>query len=427
MKINDKARRILWFSNTPGSGQHYLDKKVYGEGWISSLQTEVENNPACKLGFAFYNDEDLEPFEFNRTSYFPVRRLASTKNKRLLYRFIGKTEKDENVQNFLRIAERFEPDLIHIQGTENPFGLIQNHITHIPIVTSIQGNLTAYASKYFSGMKMPGLFRQIRAGYPYPIQDFRLFVRRSETEREILQKSRYVFGRTDWDRRICRVMAPQARYFKLEEMLRPGFYQARWRPPDNPAPIFFTTSSASFYKGFETLIQTARLLVKNGVRFAWQVAGLTAKDPLVKLITREQGVRDLEELNIRLLGRLSESELVKRMTAADMYIQVSHIENSPNSLCEAMLLGMPILATYAGGTSSLLEDKCTGTLVQDGDPFALAGGILEGVNSPRSLLKMAGEAYEVSHKRHDRPEIVSRLLQVYEEIIAFHQSSGAPA
>src|SRR5258705_10917611 len=38
---------------------------------------------------------------------------------------------------------------------------------------SIQGNLTVYEKKYFSGLNMPGLIRQLKAGYPFFSADYR--------------------------------------------------------------------------------------------------------------------------------------------------------------------------------------------------------------------------------------------------------------
>ena len=60
-----------------------------------------------------------------------------------------------------------------------------------------------------------------------------------------------------------------------------------------------------------------------------------------------------------------------------IYIAISHIENSPNSLCEALILGAPCIATNAGGTSSLIEDGNNGILIQDGDAYSMAGAIIE--------------------------------------------------
>ena len=42
-----------------------------------------------------------------------------------------------------------------------------------------------------------------------------------------------------------------------------------------------------------------------------------------------------------------------------------------------MLLGIPIIATYAGGLSTTIDNNVTGTLVNEGDPYVLAGAIFE--------------------------------------------------
>ena len=326
-------------------------------------------------------------------------------------------------------------------GPSIHFGLITRHITRIPIVVSIQGNLTVYNKKYFTGLNMPGLLRRLRSGYPFFQSDYQIWQKRAAIEREILRKTQYVFGRTDWDRRICLMLAPGADYFHVDEVIRPRFYgltrggmdrggltlegETREEGMDrgkvaNPAPIFLTTSSPSFYKGFETVIETARLLTGNGMSFTWLVAGLKEGDALVKLIRGEMGAADLGALQIRLLGILSEEELAGHLSTADVYVQVSHIENSPNSLCEAMLAGMPIVASFAGGTASLLRDGEQGVLVQDGDPYALAGAMEEMVKYPERYAPMAAEARRVALRRHDPEAILTGMLDRYVEIIKRH-------
>src|ERR1700730_8113410 len=113
--------KVLWFANTPGLGQHYLNLKSVTGGWLTSLQAEIEKSPACTLGYAFYSDQKIKPFQFNGTSYFPVQRIAHHKRKRFYHRIAGKTEYDENINNFLSIVASFKPDIINIHGTENSF------------------------------------------------------------------------------------------------------------------------------------------------------------------------------------------------------------------------------------------------------------------------------------------------------------------
>ncbi|HEY4155059.1 MAG TPA: glycosyltransferase family 4 protein [Puia sp.] len=426
MEKSEKRLRVLWFANTPGLSQPLLNDRTSGGGWISSLQSGVENSLRVDLGFVFYSDLQLDPFHLNKTDYYPIRRTAFTKSKRLLRRISGRAEYEENLARFLRIIKEFKPDIIHVHGTENSFGLIVKQVHDIPVIISIQGNLTVYARKYFSGISRPGLIRQWRSGYPFFGADFRIWGKRARIEREILKKARYVFGRTDWDRRICLLMAPGARYFHIEEVMREKFYRIRWEPLPDSSPVFFTTCSASFYKGFETILDTARILSDHRLPFTWIVAGLKEEDALVRLVKKIKKIDRLEDLNVRLKGPLSADELANGLLQANVYVQVSHIENSPNSLCEAMLAGMPVIASFAGGTASLVQDNITGILVQGGDPYVLAGALLEMIKYPQNSIDMAREAYRTAHQRHDPPAIVDRLLSAYSEIIEEHQAGGLP-
>ena len=60
------------------------------------------------------------------------------------------------------------------------------------------------------------------------------------------------------------------------------------------------------------------------------------------------------------------------MLASDLYVSASHIENSPNSVAEAQLIGMPCIATGVGGTATYIEHNISGIIVPPGDPYALA-------------------------------------------------------
>ncbi|MBN9383795.1 MAG: glycosyltransferase family 4 protein [Chitinophagaceae bacterium] len=423
MVKNEKPLRVLWFSITPGLSQHRGNNSFGGGGWIASLQHAVESSPDVELGFVFYSDDQLAPFTAGKTHYYPVRRIGYSKKTRLLNRVTRKTEYEENLPHFLQIIHDFKPDVIHVHGTESPFGLIVKHIRDIPVLISIQGVLTVYEKKYFAGLDMPSLPQQLKAGYPFFGVDYTIWKKRAKTEQEILKNAKYVAGRTDWDRRVCRVMAPDAHYFHVDEVLRKQFYDMKWEPRQDAPPIFFTTSSPPLYKGFETIVDTARILTENRIPFTWLVAGLKEKDALVRLVCKLRDVDSLEGLNIRLMGALSADELAKNLLLANAYVQVSHIENSPNSLCEAMMVGTPIIASFAGGTASLLQDRITGTLVQDGDPYSLAGAMMEIVRSPEDHWLMAAAARQTAHKRHDIPTVMDQLLTVYSTMTRLNKAS----
>ncbi len=415
--------RVLWFANTPGLSAGYLKISLAAGGWISSLQQIVETVPEIQLGFVFFTAQAMAPFDHGKTWYFPVQPLGSSKRKRLVNRIRSKAERDENLPAFIRAVDQFKPDIIHVHGTEFPFGLILRQVTNIPVVVSIQGNLTVYHEKYFAGLRLPGWWKGWRTGYPFYSADHKIWKKRMEVEQEVLRRTKYVFGRTDWDRRVALTLAPGAKYFHVDEVIRPRFYGLEWVPRARGVPAFFTTSSPSIYKGLEVVIDAARVLLASGFEFRWRVAGLKENDPLVRLICRVRKVNDLAALNIGLLGTLSEEAVADQLMNSDAYVQVSHIENSPNSVCEAMLAGIPVIASFAGGTGSLMRDGEHGVLVQDGDPYVLAGAMEELVREPERYREMAVQARRVAQRRHDPSVIVSEMLKRYREIIQKNMSN----
>jgi glycosyltransferase involved in cell wall biosynthesis len=411
--------RILWFCNTPGLAIRYLNGKSFAGGWIDALQTEIENRSSTQLGFVFYTDAAVDEFEYGKTKYFPVKRILNTKYKRLLGKFISRVEYDENVNSFLKIIERFKPDIIHVHGTENSFGLINRKISEIPMVISIQGNLNVYSRKYFSGVSLSIIRQGVKRLFNKTLLEYKIFKKRASIESEILKDTRYVLGRTDWDRRVTRVLAPRAKYFLVDEMMRSSFHGHQWKFRTNETKIFFTTSSNSLYKGFETIIETA-LLLKGTYSFKWFIAGLSLNDELVQYGMRLHKIKDLDSTNIVLMGQVSAEGVVEKMLASDVYVQVSHIENSPNSVCEAMLLGLPIIASYAGGTASLIEDKKDGILVQDGDAFALAGALMELMSDDELTKRISSSACARARQRHDPKRIGDQLIDAYNSILKEH-------
>jgi len=414
--------KILWFTNTECSAGKKLNLNNRSGGWLSSLEEEVNSKTKIDLSICFYSRVDIPPFKHGRTQFYPVYRHSQrSKIARLKNRLLPKSNEENELISLLNVVEMSNPDLIHIHGSENNFGLIQNKVK-IPVVISMQGILNSISEKYFSGVpysvvkKHEGILRKLVGGGID--RSYKVFLKNANREKLILKNAKHIMGRTDYDRRIARVLAPKSVYYIENEILRPAFYKVSWDKKKFSNSIqLVTTLSDGLYKGFDTVAQTSNILVNNtDIKFLWNVIGLKENAKIVKIVKNWKHL-DIANMNIKFHGHLNEREIVQILLESDIYCQTSHIDNSPNSLSEAMMMGMPCIATFAGGTCSLLKDGQEGILVQEGDPWVLVGAILELSKNIEKAIRLGKNARKVANYRHDKTKIVNDLQDIYKKIL----------
>ena len=420
--------KILWFTNSPcGSIKRNPTSAVKSGGWLISLEEEIKKEKDIQLEVAFFSDKQEIPFVFDGVKYYPMcRNFYKNRNglNRIRERFILEEDKDKKaLPIMLDVVKQSQPDIIHIHGTEESFGLIVDCIKDIPVVFSIQGMIAPYKEKYFSGIpkeysyKYDSLYDIING---LGIRNlYKSFCYRAEREKLYLSYANYIFGRTFWDKNCTLALNPKRKYHVVNEILRSEFYKKQWKSFfSNDKIKIVSTISGGIYKGMETVLKTACLLKQYGdLKFEWHIAGYTSSTKWVRICEKMTGIL-AKDCNIIFHGRIDAELLSDLLCKSDMYVHVSHIENSPNSVCEAMILGMPVIASYAGGTASLLKHEEDGVLYQDGDPYVLAGSIIELLQNPERAYEYAQAAREHALNRHDKRKIVKEVIEGYSGIIS---------
>lgn len=413
--------KILWFCNTPANAVEYFDAEVKGTGgWLKALDQTLQNH--VELHVAFYMQYD-EPFKYKETYYHPIKTKQSNFRK-VFNRLSPYISYSKDLIKYLEIINEVKPDIIHIHGTEAPFASLIQH-TDIPVIVSIQGNTTVVLHKYFSGIERKYLRLTNRESlslknifFPDTFSsNYKWYVKIQKLEKRNLVNVKYIMGRTEWDKRITRILAPDSEYFHEDRVLRDSFYSYKWMPHYDERMVIHTTLSNNYYKGFETLCQALTELKGAGVNCEWQVAGVAADDLIVKITKKKLKARFPKE-DLVLLGSLNENSLIENLLRSDIYVMTSHIENNANNLSEAMMLGMPCISTFVGGIGSLIKDGEQGILIQSGDPWAMAGAIIELKNDKGKAIKLGINARMVALGRHDKSRIVDDLLKDYSTIIS---------
>lgn len=411
--------RVLFFSN---SGDFVpLNQKQFGKGynnggWVAALINELKQRKDIHVGVCFaMKGQTFKSVQKDVTYYSFPNFKKNYKDKWLDLFYYKRPERDRILwphfeRHFKKAIEDFKPDVIEIFGSEVYLGLA-TFVAPCPVVLHVQGILSLYIYTWFP----PGV--SLRS---YLLQDwkpkrifqrFQLYIywqRSCYREQEVLRHTKHVIGRTHWDKMATEIFNPERVYHYGGEILRPVFYEEHERVIPKRLTIV-TTSSSPMYKGFDYILQTANIL-KNVMRreFDWLVFG-NVHPTFAEKFTHLK----YDELNIKLMGVASAEELVKSIINATVYFQPSYIENSPNSVCEAQILGVSVVATNVGGTASLIEDGKTGFLIPTNDPYTAAYRIMEIYNDEELNKSIGHQAREIALKRHDRKTIVDELLNTY--------------
>lgn len=419
--------KVLWLSPTPCLAIEKLKLKSFGSSWLIALSSAMTKVSDIELNIAFYCGEKMSPFEYKGITYYPIyRKYSGSKIGRLYLRLKGRVPEKSSKSDIAeveKIISKVNPDVIHIHGTENGMGLIVMN-SDIPTVISIQGIISAIVGKTFSGVpysvlrKKERFYSVITGSSAKQIQ--KRMLKRARIEQLILKNADSVIGRTIWDRRTVLSINPNLKYYQGDEILRYPFYQYKWDKSRFSETIHLVSivsgSNLAPYKGLELIYQVANILCKANFIFDWQIIGRTQSDPFSILI-EDWLKKKASNFHIKFLGRKDATEIAEIFVKSDIYCQVSHIENSPNSLCEAMMVGLPSIATNVGGTSSLLEDGNSGFLVQEGEPYSFAGAIMELSRNFSLANEFSKEARRKALSRHSEEKVLTQMLDIYKNVI----------
>lgn len=413
--------RILWF--TPTSSQYDKGSHYYhGGGWVESLEQTFREHSHVQLGISFFHDKDHLKKESGTVTYYPIQKIQKRNLTKLITNWSCKIETGTYLKKSLEVINDFKPDVIQVFGTEGSFPEIQ-HYTEVPVVIHLQGLINPCNNAFYP----PGINNYNLLTYlPFfknhvlgnsLVFDKKRFEKQAEKELGYFKKSSYLIGRTYWDKTISSLLAPQATYFHVDEILRSSFYEASpWTPKQHNRLRIISTLSSSIYKGIDLVLKTAFLLQKTyGNIFEWHIIGLHGDNKLVRFFEYSLK-KSFKDCNVSFVGVLSQSDLIKSLQSADIFIHPSYIDNSPNSVCEAQMLGMPVISCNVGGTSTLIEHGQNGILVPANAPYELAHSIISLTKDKNMQAQLGAQARITAMERHNRPKTYNALMNMYQTI-----------
>lgn len=417
--------RILWFSSTSSlydQGKHSYN----GGGWIESLEELISKQDDIELAVSFFHNECFKKEKKGNTTYYPILKKSRRKSPlgTIINGFSGKIESEKRIiPSLLDVIEDFKPDIIQVFGTEGVFASIQNH-THIPVVIHLQGLIIPYLNAYFPPHQSYWsfifskffFFKNVTGRGIYA--SYKRFKNQSIREHSHLTNAQYIMGRTNWDYSVSKIYCPNSVYYHIEEVLRPSFYNITQKDYKlNDTITIVSTLSDTIYKGIDAVLKSAKLLKEQtSINFKWQIVGLDMNSDLLKYFIKTLKVKP-EDFNIHFVGKKNPEELISMLAEADLFVHPSYIDNSPNSVCEAQIIGLPVIACNVGGLATLIEHNVTGTLVPSNGVFEIVSTIIDYKKQPEKYFNIGRNARLFALERHNQENVVSSLKQSYLKII----------
>ncbi|MCK9217608.1 MAG: glycosyltransferase [Firmicutes bacterium] len=416
MQGNIKTK-ILWFSNAVLGEQN-----VIGSGsWLHAMRDLVAHEIEL-INITNSNVKDIQHFKYENFEEFILP----------YYKLFNGVPSLSNINYITKIVETVNPDIIHVWGVEQYWGLLfsRGYIDR-DYLLEIQGLLGSCYNVYYGGLtiterlKCIGVKELIRPTSLLSIKKKYLY-KRSLYEQEILSNARYISTQSDWVRDQISFFAEPIQLYKTKISIRSDFYEsAKWNIDNHVQSeyfkVFTTVSYFSPFKGFHILIKALILLKAKYNNIVLYVAGdnilneiFYRKDGYKKYLTKLINEHRLEA-NVVFLGRLNAQQIASQLLQSDVFVNTSFVESFSLGAAEALYLGVPSVLSYAGAMPNFSKEKPTALYYSPLDYVDCAAQIDRFLSDEKTALKFSKNAIESMHTSNNLTEIKNTQLRIYKD------------
>ena len=315
----------------------------YG-GWIDGLLSELLNYKDLEISCLVLNGSiSHSPIIIDNIKYFYIN-YKDTQLKRIFASF----------------------DIYHIFGIEHEYlKSIEKYIDYKKTLLYIAGLQSecrkVYLARYNDFYKNYNPLLTLNLWLQkYLIKDI------AKQEINIINNGYYITGRTNWDKEIVKSINPNLKYYHCNESLRSGFYNcSKWNYKKCEKHTVYMTQGAYTIKGTHVAIHIIKKVKEKYPNVKCYISGedlvnsnslMTRLHSSYAYMIKKMIKENKLENNFIFIGPKDEDGVIEQLQNANVFLSSSIIENSCNSLQEAMLVGTPCVSSRVGGLESIANN-----------------------------------------------------------------------
>lgn len=416
-----KPMKVLWVVNMvlPDAANALGIKTSFSGSWLVDPLKMLSEDPNVELATVTYGYvEKPQIIVVNGVKHY----IFPGAGKRLLF------NSPKTVEDCRFVLEDFKPELIHIYGTEYAVGYSMLKLNpDVPVLLTIQGILTYIGKEYRGRLPWYTYYTMVTARQilklKVPFFTELLYRYNARRERWVIKNVKHISGRTDHDREFITKINPNAQYHRINYNLREEFYYAEKWDQDQCIPFTIFTGAATYsLKGLHKLVKALAIVKERYPQVKLQVPGGSVNyrecNGYERYLRRQIKKLDLTE-NVEFIGRKTPQEMVQCLQKANVYVFPSAYDTDSLSLCEAQLIGTPIVAAQTGGSPYLVEDGCSGLCYDYEDHQKMAEQICQLFENKTLCRQISKNQIERAEQRHDREKNVQDQLRLYKMLTGY--------
>lgn len=417
--------KILWLVNIvmPELAEHLgRTPSVFG-GWLTGAMKAVRAAGHELVVCATEQRDDVHCSDVSGVRYY----IAPSGT-------IGEME-----ANFRAILQQETPDVVHIYGTEfeQSWAMARCADSERTVVT-VQGAMTYLKDVVYAGLPerlcrdtwLHKLLRRLHKGGRSIDLQKQSFEQRAIVEQQVLRHVKYANGGSQWGNVVAKSINPDCTTFDCNLILRDSFYtDERWSLEAcerHSIYVLFSYPIKGFHKFLEALPLILRHYPDTMVYVVANQLPIRHYKGLKKIVQDAAPdynwliQKQIEKYNLqdhlKFIGHLSEAQVKERLLKSNVFVSASAMENQSTSLGEAMILGVPSVASCVGAMLEMINHGEDGFLYPFNEPYLLADAVCK-IFADRDLaMRFSENGHTHAARTYDRLENGKRLLEMYQTI-----------